>query len=99
MMGLAVLNPSYETSGRRTQNAIIEGVAGAALSAGRDLGREGGQFCAVLGACRAGRAVPLRQLGTARRGPHFAAGIYRRSLALLSARGPPRPALRLPGAR
>ena len=36
------------------------GLARPALSAGRDLGRQGRQFRAVLGACRKGRAVPVR---------------------------------------
>ena len=80
-------------------DAIGPGVARTTLSAGRDLGRQGRQFRAVLGACRKGRSVPVRPLGQSRGSAHRAARIHRRGLALLSAGGASGAALRLSGLR
>ena len=41
---------------------VMEGLAGPAVSARRDLGRQGRQLRALLGARRKGRAVPVRPL-------------------------------------
>src|ERR1700730_15886892 len=98
-MGFALLNPSdaaYAAGLQGPFDADQQGVAGSALSARRDVGRQGGQFRAILGPCGEGRAVPLRTLGPVRTGAHRAARIHRRGVALLSAGGAAGPALRLP---
>ena len=75
------------------------GVAGQALSARGDLGRQGRQLRALLGERREGGALPLRRGRAPRAPPHHAAGVHRRDLARLPARRPPGPALRLPRLR
>ena len=63
------------------------------------MGRLGHQLRHLLGSRDQGRAVPVRQPRQARDRPRHAAGIHGRDLARLSARGAPRPALRLPRPR
>src|SRR3984893_18985416 len=97
-MGFALLNPSdaaYAAGLQGPFDADQQGVAGSALSARRDMGRQGGQFRAVLGPCREGRAVPVRALRPVRAGAHRFAGIHRRGVALLSAGGAAGPVVRL----
>ena len=60
---------------------------------------EGVNFALFSRARREGRAVPVRRQRPARAPAHRAARAHRRRLALLPARGAPRPALRLSRAR
>src|SRR5437763_11958600 len=60
------LSPALRFKGRVDANQ--QDLAGASLSARGDVGRQGGQFRAVFGACRTGRAVPVRPHGPARDG-------------------------------
>ena len=66
-----------------------------AVATGRELGRAGNEFRAVLGARAEDRAVPVRSVGPARDRTHRAAGAHRGYLARLSERRRARPALRL----
>ncbi len=72
-------------------------VARAAVPARSDLGRPGDELRALLRACRAGGALPLRR-GRAR-DAHRAPGLQRLHLARLPARSRPGSALRLQGRR
>ncbi len=65
-----------------------------ALASRRLLRRPRGQFRGLFGECRPGRSVPVRRGGPAADPCHSAAGIYRRDLARLPARGAAGPALR-----
>src|SRR3954469_6009507 len=86
---LATARGSARPHRRRAEHAL----ARPALPPRRHLGRGGGQLRAVLQACRARRAVPLRSQRAARSRARRAPRAHEFRLALLPARCPAGPAL------
>src|SRR5262245_20070360 len=76
-----------------------ESLAGTILSAGSHLGRDRGEFRALLGTCEQGRAVPVRcRRCTQRDGAHRLTRADGPGLAWLFARREAGAAVRIPGA-